>query len=195
VTGAFAGRPLCSIIAAASGQRGLWPADNMKKTQPDSAILDAQQAAFIRNGVTVNVAARDEDLRPALARAAGCHLSEDRLRLRVFVSRRAGSEVLDCVRRTHQAAVVFTQPSTHRSLQVKSRDAIVEAALPGDAQRIVAYLEAIVADFRALDYRPEFVNALIDSSIAEIEVLALTPESIFVQTPGPQAGDRVMGRA
>jgi hypothetical protein len=85
-------------------------------------------------------------------------------------------------------AVVFSQPSTHQTIQIKGDDATVGALADGDVARVAAYADALVRDLQTLGYTEEFGRALVGFDPADLVTVSFTPNAAFRQTPGPNAG-------
>ena len=156
---------------------------------PESPI-DAEHAAFIATaGVSISVGSSSADLLPSITRGIGCRIAPDRSRISVFVVADQARELLDDVRATRRIAVVFSEPHSHRTLQIKGRDAVVESLEPGDRERIERYRAAFTAELAAIGFGPLFTHALIDSGGGDVVALAFAPCAAFDQTPGPRAGE------
>ena len=154
------------------------------------AVFDAGTAAFITtSGVSISVGSANAALRPSITRGIGCRLAADRAGITVFVVAEQSREVLDDVGDTRRVAVVFSQPSSHRTLQLKGRDARVEPLAPGDRELIERYGRAFSAELGAVGFGPLFTHALIDSGGGEVVAISFTPCAAFDQTPGPRAGE------
>ena len=78
-----------------------------------------QAALLLARPVSANVATRDAAHRPHLTRAVGFRLSADRRRVTVFLPAAASACVLDDLRANGQIAVVFSEPATDRTVQLK----------------------------------------------------------------------------
>ena len=98
------------------------------------SVVDAAQAAFMQGGVSISAASCGARPFPSVCRALACSVSEDRRLLTVVVARSCAQELLDDVGHSGRIAVVFSQPSTHRTIQVKG-----DHARPGmpDASLVV----------------------------------------------------------
>ena len=87
-----------------------------------------------------------------MTRALGYRISADASEFAIFVPRQA-ERVLADLRTTAQAAVVFTEPSTHKSVQVKGSDARITPLEEGDWPVISAYADDLVAEICPLGLR------------------------------------------
>lgn len=152
-------------------------------------VLDEAHAAFVASGVSIVVAGRDAENLPAVVRAVGCRVSPDRRRVTVFVPRSQAAEVLDDLQANREIAAVFCLPSTHRTIQLKSRDAALVPIEPGDAAGIAAQVDLFAVDIAKLGYEGEFARAVCAHAPDDLVGIAFTPYAAFAQTPGPRAGE------
>jgi hypothetical protein len=157
--------------------------------RPDTPLLEEKWSTFIQGGVSIVAASGDSGKVPSIVRAVGCRLSADRKKVTVLVSSSQGKELLDAVRSTGAIAVVFAQPSTHITIQLKSSDARVTQARASDADVVERYTRAFCADLILLGYGESFTRALLWCDEAELIAVTFTPDKAFLQTPGPGAGD------
>ena len=156
---------------------------------PDPApAFDEAHAAFMESGVSMHVASRGPANVPSVARALGCLIAPDRNRVTVFLSAAQAPDVVADLRASRMAAAVFSQPSTHRTIQIKGDDATVGALAAGDLARAAAYADALVRDLQMLGFSEAFGRALVDCNSADLVAVAFTPKAAFRQTPGPNAG-------
>jgi hypothetical protein len=154
----------------------------------DPPLLDEENAAFATSGLMVSVAARNEANVPSVARALGCRISPDRRRVTVLLVAAQSAPVLRDLRANGRIAVVFTQPSTHRTIQLKGSDARIEAALPGDTSLVRQAAARLVRDMAAVGFPASFVETMFAHAAEDLLAVAFTPAAGFAQTPGPQAG-------
>jgi hypothetical protein len=153
-------------------------------------VIDAQRSAFVTGGVSLITASRGPDNAPAIARAAGCRVSRDGRRITLFVSSSQGSALLEAVRATGAIGAVFSQPSTHITIQMKGSDAALGALEPGDAELVARYADAFAAEVCPLGFSEALVRALVWAP-DDLVAVSFTPTSAFDQTPGPRAGTRL----
>jgi len=92
--------------------------------------LSKDHAALMESGVGIIMASRDAQNRPFLGRAIGCRVSLDSGQVKIFFSRRKYPSLLDAIRRTGAIAASFSEPTSHKSLQIKAMGAEL-AAIPG----------------------------------------------------------------
>lgn len=158
-------------------------------------FLDSEHTAFITGPVSINVAARGSDGFPALMRAVGCRVSEDRCSLIIVLSATAGADVIAGIRQSGAVAVVFSEPPTHRTLQVKGRDARVLPAEPGDAAFAERYRDGLARVLAALGYAEDMVRAFLTYPPEDLVTVRFEPSAAFSQTPGPHAGEALRAGA
>lgn len=156
-----------------------------------AAKLDPGQIAFMRGGVSINVASCDRNGMPQLTRAIGCRVTDDGSRVTVFIPEAKSLPVQRDIFATGAIAVAFTQPSTHRTMQLKSRDARVTTLLPEDAQMIEAYRDAFVIEVGADGFHEEMVRSLLACPPEQLVALTFCPSEAYTQTPGPNAGKKL----
>ena len=155
-------------------------------TQPPQ--LDAEHAAFIEGGVSILVASRLPGNVPTLERARGCRVSDDHRRVTVWLAQRQSAELLGAIRDTRVIAAVFSQPTTHRTLQVKGSDAVVRPAGAHSAAVTERLVREFAAEVAAFGFTQELVRAVLWCDPAELVEVSFTVAEAFMQTPGPRAG-------
>lgn len=156
-------------------------------TAPPS-LIDTELAAFMQLGVSITVGSCDAANRPSVARAAGCQVEAGGATVRIFISSVQAAPLLEHVRETGRLAAVFSQPSTHRTLQLKGLDAGVERLQPGDLAVVARYRDAFVAELARVGYARELIRTLLAVPDQDLVALRFTPAQAFSQTPGPNAG-------
>lgn len=152
-------------------------------------MVDAAHAAFIQAGVSISVGGCDRNNRPSLVRATGCRVSPDGRRLVIFVSVVQAAPLLQCIRDNGSIAVVFTQPSTHRTVQFKGIDAVLGVLQDGDLQCIRNYRDAFCSELEPMGFTRIQIRTLLAVPPADLVTLEFTPCEAYSQTPGPSAGE------
>jgi hypothetical protein len=161
---------------------------------PPPSPIGAEQAALMARHVSVIVGTRDARQRPHVMRAVGCRLSSDRRRVTVLMPQTSGQAVLDDLRDNGQIAVVFSEPSSNRTLQLKGHDATVAPCEPGDAALAEAYLQGFVDEIGQLGFAAEVAHTMLrhDETLMAVH---FSVAAAFEQTPGPGAGEPLAGPA
>jgi hypothetical protein len=150
--------------------------------------LDAALADFIQGGVSVVIASSNAGLEPDVVRGCGCRVSRDLRRVTVLYDKARGARVLDDFAANGRIAVVFTQPSTHRTIQLKGTDAATVRAAAPDLAIAREHRELWIQQLLQIGYTREFSAAIWGPLPESLAAIAFTPSSAFQQTPGPAAG-------
>jgi flavin reductase (DIM6/NTAB) family NADH-FMN oxidoreductase RutF len=157
------------------------------EVQPES-VVDADHAAFVRSGVAIVVATRDDDMRPEVTRAWGADVATDGASVTVCVAAPPGSQTRSNLERNGAIAVNFTLPTTYRSAQMKG--SVLDVRDPSQAE--LARVERHIALFAD---QTEQVGLTRSGAqlLAERNLLAVTfaVRELYDQTPGPNAGKRI----
>lgn len=153
--------------------------------------LPAAHAEFIQTGVSIAVASRDAANRPSSARAVACRVSPDRRRVTVLLRPSRSEALLEDLRRCGVIAVVFSQPSTHRTIQLKGVDAALDAVLPDDQARALQHGRDFARELDGWGFADGFAETLMDGAADDLVAVTFTPSAVFSQTPGPRAGERL----
>jgi hypothetical protein len=161
----------------------------MSAAHAATPLLDAEHAAFIQQpGISITAASRAVGNRPVLGRALGCRVAPERSRVAVFVSGDQNPALVSALRESRAIAVVFSQPSTHRTIQLKGTDARVEAAGPRDREGARRWTEGFVAELAGMGYTASLVETFLWCDPEGLVSVSFTPCAAFQQTPGPGAG-------
>lgn len=165
---------------------------------PDAILsppaLSPATAAFIQSGVSVRLASTTALRRPVVGRAIAAWPLEDRRRVTLILDRAANASLIDAVRESGMVAAVFTQPTTHRSLQLKGRDATIHAPDddPVDLRQVIArQSRAFALELRDIGFAEDFIAAHCAHDAEDLVAVTFTCEGAFDQTPGPDAGAAV----
>ena len=150
-------------------------------------LLDPATADFVQGGVSILAATSDERHRPVVTRILGCRVASDRSLVTVLAP--ASDAFVDAVRRTKRIAVVFSEPSTHRTIQLKGADARTTPLRKTDGALAKRYADGFVAEVCPLGYEEEVMRALVSCDPPGLVPVTFSPTAAFLQTPGPRAGD------
>jgi len=155
---------------------------------PTPFQFDPDHLRFMTGGVSINTGSSGEGGLPSQCRAFGCRVDALGRRITVFLSGPPAADLLRDVQSTGAIAVVFADPPTHQTIQIKGSDARVEPLLPGDPAVVAAYRTAFIECLRPLGFTESMLRALLDCADADLVAVGFTPEAAFNQTPGAQAG-------
>lgn len=153
-----------------------------------ASLIDATRELLTR-GVSIMLASRNTQLIPSIARAKGFVVTATP-KLRVFLSRAQGLDLIEDVRTSRMISVTFSVPATHQSLQLKGSDAKVMDTTAEERDVIAAYVQRFAAAIAPIGFSDEFTRALFASPDDEVAI-EFTPTDGFEQTPGPAAGTRL----
>lgn len=148
---------------------------------------------FFESGVSITAGSRDARCVPSMARVLGCRVLDDGCTLQFWmVSSQSAQLRLDC-KTSDQLVAVFSQPSTHRTLQVKGDGVSEVAATPADRALIEEHIRGFGDEVAPLGFGRVFTQAFFDHAADDIIVLQCTARELFDQTPGPDAGRKLAG--
>lgn len=166
---------------------------------PAAAVLSAEQARLIEGPVNIMVGTCGVLRRPHVARAIGCCVGHDRRMVSVLLQADTAVNVLDDLAANGRIAVVFTEPLSNRSLQLKGAGVRIEPAGPGGGQLAQIWGHAYtrqIAGIAPPSWTPaRLFAALVPPSAEALVAVSFTPQSIFEQSPGPSAGQALSGAA
>ena len=150
--------------------------------------LPADLLEMMARGVSGIVATRDAAHQTHLLRAVGSQIRDDGQRVTVYLSRRQSAELLADIAANGQIAVVFSEPSTHRSVQLKSTHATARTWQDSDAEVLARYLHSMEHEVAQVGFGPPFTQAMLAPQPGDVVAVSFCPEQAFDQTPGAQAG-------
>lgn len=153
-----------------------------------TAVLPPDIADFIQGGVSITVASRDERLVPSIAKGVGCRVAAAGDQVTVMIFANAAQAVARDITRHAQAAVVFSKPSTNRTVQLKGRDVAIVPTTPADLALVRRWMALFADDLLLLGWDLRYVEATFWHDPSQLMALRFTPEGAFQQTPGPAAG-------
>jgi len=159
------------------------------KHAPPPPLIGPEHAALIRRRVSIIVGSRDERNRPHVMRAVGCRLAEDLRRITVFMPPSSSAHVIADLRANGLIAVVFSEPSSNRTVQFKGMDAVVEPIAPGDELAVDRYLGNFIDEIAQLGFPADVAQTILRRGEGDdLVAVHFTPSAGFEQTPGPTAG-------
>ena len=150
---------------------------------------------MMARGVSVIVSSCGPDLTPSLMRAVGCQVGPQGEQVTVFLNRGQSVQLLRDVARTGRVAVVFSEPHSHRTVQLKSNSARLREVTPDDVPALQRYLLAMQGELGRIGFSPDFAAAMLAHRLDDLSAVTFAPEQAFDQTPGPRAGQPLRGPA
>lgn len=161
---------------------------DVRLSPPAVLPLAAELADFIGGAVSISLGSCGAARVPNLTRGLGCRVSADRRRLRVWLAASASTALLADVAANATLAMVCSLPVTHRTVQLKTRDARIVALDAGDRDCVARYRAAFIGGLEALGYPAAVMSMLVAAADEDLAAIDFTPHAAFVQTPGPAAG-------
>lgn len=155
--------------------------------------LSPDLVAMMARGVSVNVASRDERLRPSAMRAMGSAVDARAGTVTVYLARRQAGQLLRDIEATGCIAVIFSQPYTHLTVQLKASAATMRPATEEDRPLLQRYLACMEEEIARVGHPPTITRAIFAWQLDDLVAVTFTPEQAFEQTPGPNAGQLVAG--
>ena len=149
-------------------------------------MISEERTAYTHTGVTVLVGTRDARLVPECVRGIGGMVHPGGEELTVFVPAAVGRETLANVAENGRIAACFTRVMDHRSVQIKGRVVAVRETDDSERERIDRYRGQLAQALAFVGLPPRLTVRMAHRPCHAIRFRA---ESIFVQTPGPGAGE------
>jgi hypothetical protein len=151
-------------------------------------LLPPDLLAMMDRGVSVIVGSRDLALRPSVMRALGSSVAAGGRSITVFVSRRQSRQLIQDVAANGHVAAVFSEPASHRTVQVKAEGARLRNAEPADEALLARYLASMELEIERVGFAPSLTRAMLAHRLDDIVAISFEPQQAFDQTPGPKAG-------
>ena len=171
------------------------PAPSSSLSTPPSTLaglLDAGHAALLQRRVSVIVGTRDAALVPHLMRATGYRIDAAAGTVTLLLCAVQAGDTLADIAVNQAIAVVFSEPTTHQTLQLKGFDARHAPVQADDAARVAAYRETLADELGEIGIpRDLIVGGLLNCSGGNLVAVTFTPTLAFRQTPGAHAGERI----
>lgn len=153
-----------------------------------AGCLSGDHIAMIAKGVSTIVASCDAGLRPSIMRAVASTVTPDGGGITVYLMRPQSAQLLQDISASGRLAVVFSEPSTHRTLQVKAAAVQTRPAIEADLPVLRRYLESMERELGLIGFGPDFARAMLAQRPQDVVALQFAPQQAFDQTPGPRAG-------
>jgi len=154
-------------------------------------LLTQDHVAMIEGGVSVIVSSCDAHLTPSVMRAVGSQISSNGGHVTVYMCRSQSARLLQDVARSGRLAAVFSQPSTHRTVQLKTRTARLREATEDDMPALQRYLQGMENELTLVGFAAVYARAMLAHRLDDVVAIEFEPELAFDQTPGPKAGQPI----
>jgi hypothetical protein len=154
------------------------------------ASLDPALVEFLSSGVVLGCASRDASLVPRSVWPTGIRVESGGEEVTVLLPVATAREVVANLQDTRRIAVVATAPVDHRAIQLKGQ--VLEIRPAADEERTLAdhYRAALARTLEPLGVPKLFVLRIQHWPAYAVRFRL---EQLFVQTPGPAAGQAFQG--
>jgi len=134
---------------------------------------------------------RDEQLRPAHTVAVGATVHADRQTVTVLVPRTRAERILPHLEANGRVALGIGQVS-HEAYQLKGTYLSTRSTDADDLARQESYRSGLLADALRVGYPEEIARPLTQGFVYTPSIgITFRAEEVYLQTPGPDAGNRL----
>lgn len=155
-----------------------------------AGVLTRELADFCESGVSVVLAVSTISGQPIAGLALACRITSEGT-MKIFLREPANVPLLAALAGGSVIALTFTEPRTHRSIQVKADRARRVELESGDIERVARQVAFFESELVFVNYTPRFAAYYCAYRDEEVVALELSPRHAFVQTPGPGAGEQL----
>ena len=159
----------------------------------DALSLDEELADFISQGALIRLASATATGVPDLCFGLACFVDPARQRLRVAFDERQAGAVLQLAVQGGRAALVFSDPVSHRTVQIKTRDARLGGVAGSELAEIARRVSLANRRLDLIGFGDPFASTLNGYEPERLVFLHCSIHALFDQTPGPNAGKALAG--
>ncbi|MCM5557004.1 hypothetical protein [Pleomorphomonas sp. JP5] len=152
-------------------------------------MLEDDVAAFLSGNVMIIAATRDAAMRAHVGRGCGADFDPDVGDLTLLASSTQWPAFHANARSGAPIAMTVCQPDTYKCLQLKGQIIDVHEATEAQKARGQRYLDAMLAIMADLGVSRLQLSTVFSN--ADLVAIRFWPVDLFIQTPGPEAGERV----
>lgn len=165
----------------------------MSVPSTEAIVLSQDLVDFMLGPISMKAGSCNKGLVPSVSQAYGCRVSRTSREciadeVCVFLSESRSATVLDDLRNGGRFSVVFSRPTTHRTVQLKASSVRFEPLQSGDKALIELYCQRAVSELVSLGYTLAFSQALMAPEITDAVCVCFVVSAAFDQTPGVGAG-------
>lgn len=154
------------------------------------ASIDAALADFLTSGLVLGAATRDDRLVPDVVRPAGVRVEAGGQEVTFFVATVTAAQMLKNVESNRRVALVLSHPQDNRSVQLKGAVLETRPAREDERPLMDQYRARFARLLEPLGVPPSFVMR---TQIWPAVAVRFRLEQMFLQTPGPAAGEAFRG--
>ncbi|WP_207540875.1 hypothetical protein [Sabulicella rubraurantiaca] len=151
----------------------------------ETCLIDAELAAFLESPVMIIVGTGIGGV-PEIGRGLGASVEAGGGALHLIVSAWQWPQTVSQARANGAIAVTFARPTDYVTYQVKGQVDRVAPLTPALQDRAARYAAEIVEVLAGLGMPPAITAPW--RSRRDLVALRIRPRQVFVQTPGPRAG-------
>ncbi|MGH9253049.1 MAG: pyridoxamine 5'-phosphate oxidase family protein [Vicinamibacterales bacterium] len=148
-------------------------------------MIDKELAAFLQEGIAIQLGTRNANLEPNGTRAVAVKVEDDGRHVVAYVPKRAAAQVVPDLEANGQAALVFARPPDERACQVKGVFVEARAARASERSFVAAQWDRWVQRLGTIGFPPAAVENWQTWPCVAVRVRVT---ALFNQTPGPGAG-------
>ncbi len=150
-------------------------------------VLTPELRQFCQSGLSIALGSRAADGLPLSGHALAC-LIDDSGTVRILLRESANTELLRAVASGARIAATFSEPRTHRSIQLKASSSRRVPVVDGDLVAVAKQCATFASELEFVGYTRQFSSYYCAYRPDEVVAFEFVPEEAFVQTPGPGAG-------
>lgn len=128
---------------------------------------------------------------PSLCWGMAGRVLDDRRTVEAWVREDQARQFFADVRATGRVAAVFNEPYTNVAVQLKGRGGSVRAATRDDEAFLREHVGHMVAELARVNFAEAFARNFFEHPWTLLAVVRFEATEVFVQTPGPRAGQRL----
>lgn len=159
---------------------------------PSSPRLPPELVEFLESGVSIVVGTRDAHNRPAVQRVVGVRVGDDLRSFILYVPDATGERTIANARATQRIAATFCRPVDYRSLQLKGRVTEVRPTREDERENVERYIHGFGGQVEVVGLPRSLTRRL---TYWPNTAVVVAIDDVFIQTPGPAAGNRFEGNA
>jgi hypothetical protein len=141
---------------------------------------------YLEPRVSIIVGTVSSERMPATCRAIAIRANEELTEFTVYVPVSTSQETVANVASTRRIAVACSRPLDHSTIQLKGAVGEVRLAAESDRDFVRGRLDAFADELADLGYPRKSIASLSHWPAFAID---FTPDELFEQTPGPNAGE------
>jgi hypothetical protein len=152
-----------------------------------AGILTPELREFCQSGLSIALGSRAADGLPLSGHGLAC-LIDDSGAVRILLREPANPELLRAVASGAKIAATFSEPRTHRSIQLKAGSSRRVPLAKGDLEAVATQCAKFESELEFVGYTRQFSSYYCAYRPEEVVAIEFVPEEAYVQTPGPGAG-------